>query len=67
MSEVMERVNCSIKNWNSTVRDMSFLNMVALDCSLWYLLPLVHFIGAWKLDTSFFYWKLSEVSRSLLA
>lgn len=60
MSQVTERVNCSISNWYNTVRDNSFISMVALDCSLWYLLPHMHFIGACKFDISVFYWKFMK-------
>lgn len=60
MSQVTERVNCSISNWYNTVRDNSLISMVALDCSLWYLLPHMHFIGACKFDISVFYWKFMK-------
>lgn len=62
MSAVMERVICSIMNRYSTVKDGSSLSMVALDCSLLYLLSPMHFIRSQKVVAVFFYWKLSEVS-----
>lgn len=60
MSQVRERVNCSVRNWYNRVRDISLINTVAFDCSLWYLLPHMHFIGAWKFDTSVCYWKFMK-------